>query len=149
MKEKIVKFIYHSYRKSIAILLSKFLLFENYILDNDSFDPLSSNENTDNKKELFNIRNELIEKIFYNLTINGEREKIYSIVLKLIDIIETIIIKWKMKNGRFFNTLFSNLNIDLNSVENINNLQIKSNYSEILSLLTYMISNSQIITKPK
>jgi hypothetical protein len=30
-----------------------------------------------------------------------------------------------MKNGRFFNTLFSNLNIDLNSVENINNLQIK------------------------
>ena len=125
MKEKIVKFIYHSYRKSIAILLSKFLLFENYILDNDSFDPLSSNENTDNKKELFNIRNELIEKIFYNLTINGEREKISSIVLKLIDIIETIIIKWKMKNGRFFNTLFSNLNIDLNSVENINNLQIK------------------------
>jgi hypothetical protein len=93
MKEKIVKFIYHSYRKSIAILLSKFLLFENYILDNDSFDPLSSNENTDNKKELFNIRNELIEKIFYNLTINGEREKISSIVLKLIDIIETIIIK--------------------------------------------------------
>jgi len=125
MKEKIVKFIYHSYRKSIAILLSKFLLFENYILDNDSFDPLSSNENTDNKKELFNIRNELIEKIFYNLTINGEREKISSIVLKLIDIIETIIIKWKKKNGRFFNTLFSNLNIDLNSVENINNLQIK------------------------
>ena len=124
MKEKIVKFIYHSYRKSIAILLSKFLLFENYILDNDSFAPLS-NENTHNKKELYNIRNELIEKIFYNITINGEREKISSIVLKLIDIIETIIIKWKMKNGRFFNTLFSNLNIDLNSVENINNLQIK------------------------
>ena len=125
MKEKIVKFIYHSYRKSIAILLSKFLLFENYILDNDSFDPLSSNENTHNKKELYNIRNELIEKIFYNITINGEREKISSIVLKLIDIIETIIIKWKKKNGRFFNTLFSNLNIDLNSVENNNNLQIK------------------------
>ena len=92
MKEKIVKFIYHSYRKSIAILLFKFLLFENYILDNDSFAPLS-NENTHNKKELYNIRNELIEKIFYNITINGEREKISSIVLKLIDIIETIIIK--------------------------------------------------------
>ena len=93
MKEKIVKFIYHSYRKSIADLLSKFLLFENYFHDKDSFSPLSSNENTDNKKELYNIRNELIEKIFYNITINGEREKISSIVLKLIDIIETIIIK--------------------------------------------------------
>ena len=149
-KDILEKFIYHSYRKSIADLLSKFLLFENYFHDKDSFSPLSSNENTDNKKELFNIRNELIEKIFSHLKINGEREKISSIVLMLIDIFETkSLLNEIMENGRFFNTLFSNLNIDLNSEENINNLQIKSNYSEILSLLTYMISNSQNITKPK
>ena len=125
-KDILEKFIYHSYRKSIADLLSKFLLFENYFHDKDSFSPLSSNENTDNKKELFNIRNELIEKIFSHLKINGEREKISSIVLMLIDIFETkSLLNEIMENGRFFNTLFSNLNIDLNSVENINNLQIK------------------------
>ena len=64
-KDILEKFIYHSYRKSIADLLSKLLLFDNYFIEKDSFDLLSSNtENIDNKKELLIIRNKVIEKIF-------------------------------------------------------------------------------------
>ena len=136
-KDILEKFIYHSYRKSIADLLSKFLLFDNYLIEN-------------NNEELFKIRIELIEKIFSNLKIKEEREKISSIVLMLTDIFETkTILKEIMENERIFTTLFLNLKVDLNSEENINNLQIKSNYSEILSLLTFMISNSENVTKPK
>ena len=50
-KDILKKFIYHWYRKSIADLLSKLLLFDNYFIEKDSFDLLSSNtENIDNKK---------------------------------------------------------------------------------------------------
>ena len=141
-KDILEKFIYHSYRKSISDLLSKFLLFENYIPENDS--------NSEDKNILHKIRLELIENIFSNLKITEEREKISSIVLMLIDIFETKpILNEIMDNDKIYSPLFQNLKIDLNSDENINNLQLKSNYSEILSLLTYMISNSDNCKKPK
>ncbi len=137
-KDILEKFIFHSYRKSIADLLSKFLLFENY-----------QNENNNNE-ELFKIRKELIEKIFLNLKVTEEREKISSIVLMLTDLFETKkILNETMENENIFTTLFSNLKVNLNLEENLNNLQIKNNYSEILSLLTFMISNSDNISKPK
>ena len=150
-KDILEKFIYHSYRKSISDLLSKFLLFNNFFIQKDSLEPYSSDIVNDDKiKELSNIRNELIEKIFSHLKINEEREKISSIVKMLIEIFETkSLLNEIMENGRFFTTLFSNLKVDLNSEENINNLKVKGNYSEILELLTYMISNSQNIKKPK
>ena len=150
-KDILEKFIYHSYRKSISDLLSKFLLFNNFFIQKDSLEPYSSDIVNDDKiKELSNIRNELIEKIFSHLKINEEREKISSIVKMLIEIFETkSLLNEIMENGRFFTTLFSNLKVDLNSEENINNLKVKGNYTEILELLTYMISNSQNITKPK
>ncbi len=64
-KDILKKLIYHCHRKLIADLLSKLLLFDNYFIEKDSFDLLSSNtENIDNKKELLIIRNKVIEKIF-------------------------------------------------------------------------------------
>ena len=68
----------------------------------------------------------------------------------LIDIFETkTLLNEIMDNEKIYTLLFNNLKINLNSDENINNLQLKSNYSEILSLLTYMISNSENCKKPK
>ena len=141
-KDILEKFIYHSYRKSISDLLSKFLLFENHIPKNES--------NLEDKEILYKIRIELIENIFSNLKVTEESEKISSIVLMLIDIFETkTLLNEIMDNEKIYTLLFNNLKIDLNSDENINNLQLKSNYSEILSLLTYMISNSDNCKKPK
>ena len=60
-----------------------------------------------------------------------------------------IILNETMSNKKIFNSVFKELKIDLNSDNNINNSVIKNNYSEILSLLIYMISNYKSNYLPK
>ena len=60
-----------------------------------------------------------------------------------------IILDEIMINKKIFNSVFKELKTDLNSNENINNSFIKNNYTEILTLINFMILNYKNNHLPK
>ncbi len=148
-KDIIKQIVFHCYRKSICDLLIKILNFDNIIPTLSS--SLSINFNGDNNNNFFQnlnneflitARSEILTHIFTLLKVMENTEKISSIILMLIELFENkIILDEVMINKRIFNLIFKELKIDLNSETNINDSKIKTNYSEILTLLIYMISN--------
>ena len=156
-KDIIKQIVFHCYNKSICDLLIKILNFDNIMPSMSS--SLSINFNGENHNNFFgnlNIeflitaRSEILTHIFTLLKINEKTEKISSITLMLIELFENkIILDEVMNNKRVFNLIFKELKIDLNSEININNSKIKTNYSELLTLLIYMISNYKNHYVPK
>ena len=156
-KDIIKQIVFHCYNKSICDLLIKILNFDNIMPSMSS--SLSINFNGENNNNFFgnlNIeflitaRSEILTHIFTLLKINEKTEKISSITLMLIELFENkIILDEVMNNKRVFNLIFKELKIDLNSEININNSKIKTNYSELLTLLIYMISNYKNHYVPK
>ena len=156
-KDIIKQIVFHCYRKSICDLLIKILNFDNIIPNISS--SLSINFNGENNNNFFqyinsefliSARSEILIHIFTLLKVMENTEKISSIILMLIELFENkIILDEVMINKRIFNLIFKELKIDLNSETNINNSKIKTNYSEILTLLIYMISNYKNHYLPK
>ena len=155
-KDIIKLIVYHCYRKSICDLLIKILNFDNIVPNFSSSLSVNLNgENTNlfenlNSEFLITARSEILSYIFSLLKLKENTEKISSIIIMLTELFENnIILNETMSNKKIFNSVFKELKIDLNSDNNINNSVIKNNYSEILSLLIYMISNYKSNYLPK
>ena len=154
-KDTIKQLIYHCNRKSICDIFIKLLNFDNLIPNMSSSVSINfAVDNTDNYyyniDDLNSERTEILNEIFSFLKVKENPEKISNIILMLTELFENKTILDEIINSKkIFNSIFKELKVDLNSNENINNTIIKSNYSEILSLLTYMISNTQTSHFPK
>ena len=118
-KDVLIKFIYHSYRKSIAETLYKIISYE---------DKIKKDFNNINKEELdlnnlSEIRLEILQSIFDIININMDSEKLSSMSYLIQDL---------TKNKNIFETI-------LNSKDIINSL-IKKQLSE----LNFLKSNNDI-----
>ena len=147
------KFVFHSYRKSLSIFLSKLLLYENEdhqnSLNNNNLNRNPYENNTNNnspENSLFNKfkdsinkkKLEIIEKIFELIKISSQPEKISSLVLLLSEILDNKqIFKNIISSKNIFQNLFNELKTNLNSVKNSN---IKTNYTEILNLINNILT---------
>ena len=154
-KEIINQLLFHCNRKSICDLFSKILNFDN-LIPNMSSSVSINLENSDNYYQSLNFdyliseRTEILHQIFSFLKLKENPEKISNVILMLIELFDNkIILDEIMINKKIFNSVFKELKTDLNSNENINNSFIKNNYTEILTLINFMISNYKNNHLPK
>ena len=138
-KDILKRFVYHSYRSSIAQNLSKILLFDVNILKQNS-------EININEKDIENIKTEIIKEIFKKLNISIDPEKFSSLSFLINDLIDNKdILENIINNKRFVGILVTKqfLNLNLNShVSSTGNSTIKKHNSNSNSIVQInLISN--------
>ena len=116
-KDILKRFIYHSYRKSIAETLCKIIKYEDKFKEENI-----DNKNDYNQKEFALIRMEIIKDIFEKIEINMETEKLYSLSFIINDLIE---------NKKIFDLMVNNKSI-IHSLVNkqLNNIILKKTENE-------------------
>ena len=143
-KDILKRFVYHSYRKSIAEALCKIIKYE------DKFNE-EINKNDYDQKEFSIIRMQIIKDIFEKIEINMETEKLYSISFIINDLIESKkIFDLMVNNKSIINSLINKQlnNINLIKKENEKDEIIfnnkKNNFIIIIDIIINWLNNINI-----
>ena len=134
-KDILKNFVYHSYRKSIAEILSKILQFEKYFKeDTYNFGDEENNNkdinlNNEELKEMESIRKNILELIFEKIDINMDTEKLYCFSYLINELIETKeIFDEIISNKKIIDNLiikqFTNLNLTNSEINQKRNFVI-------------------------
>jgi len=135
-KDILIKFAYHSYRKSIAETLCKIIKYENKLRDdNETYD----------EKQFSLIRLEIIKEIFDKIDINMDSEKLFSISFIINELTEDKKILESIISNK--NIIHSFINKQLKDIDliNINDemklSDIKNNFIIISDIIINWLNN--------
>ena len=145
-KDILKRFVYHSYRKSIAEVICKIIKYE------DKFnEEINDNKNDYDQKEFSIIRMEIIKDIFEKIEINMETEKLYSISFIINDLIENKkIFDLMVNNKSIINSLINKQLNDINLIKKENEKDEiifnnkKNNFIIIIDIIINWLNNINI-----
>ena len=140
-KDILKRFVYHSYRNSIAQNLSKILLFDVNNLKKNS-------EIKIDEKEIESIKMETIKDIFKKINISMDPEKLSSFSFLISDLIDNKdILENVINNKRLVNILITkqllNLNLDYYITSTGSNIIKKHNSSSNSVIKINLVSNTK------
>ena len=152
-KDILKNFVYHSYRKSIAEILSKILQFEKYFKEesynftDEENNNKDNNQNNEELKEMEITRKNILELIFEKIDINMDTEKLYCFSYLINELIDTKeIFDEIISNKKIIDNLIIKQFTNLNLI-NAENTQ-KKNFVIIIDIIISFLKKIEDNNKP-
>jgi hypothetical protein len=141
-KNILKRFVYHSYRKSIAETLCKIIKFDDKFIEEN----IDIKNDVNDFNQLSQIRKEIIQNIFENIEINMDTEKLYSISFLINDLIgNKKIFELIVKDNNIIHLLIkkqlNDINLNSNKNEEITVRNQKNNFIIIIDIIINWLDN--------
>jgi len=153
-KDVLIKFIYHSYRKSIAETLYKIISYEDK-LNKSNFDADCDDSNIEEEKDfkkLSEIRLEIIQNLFDTININLDSEKLSSMSYLIQDLTKNKKIFESIINSKYIiNSLITKQLSELNLINSDNDINIfnkKNNFITICDIIILWLNTIKELDLP-